>query len=340
MVSSLTGTSRSSARAVMREMKARPAAWLSLDGENMMGSHMSSPSSSRLVNRGATSGACRAMASPPRGPVPTSTRRRTRPGRSRAISWAISPPMEWPRMSTLVRPRPSMKLAASAARPAMVPGAVPVLLPTPALSNRMISRPGASASAMAGSKLSRLPMKWLVKTSGVPAWVPKRRYAKRVPSTSRNWVGAVVARELIMAGLLLLDAGRRPTVSRAPWPPAGCCASGGGVDGLQDDAGHDAGVGDHRQVRGLHFGDVGVRVLIHGQLQRQRDGVVDGADHGPGRDGLPGRDACGLGEGAGGDRRLVGGQGLGLAGGQAVGHARRERALGDVGVSHACGSTG
>src|SRR5690349_1724437 len=41
------------------------------------------------------------------------------------------------------------------------------------------------------------------------------------------------------------------------WP----CVSGGGPGGLQDDAGHDAGVGDHRQVRGAHFGDVGVRVL-------------------------------------------------------------------------------
>jgi hypothetical protein len=41
-------------------------------------------------------------------------------------------------------------------------------------------------------------------------------------------------------------------------------------DGLQDDAGHDAGVGDHGQVRGVHFGDTGVRVLVHGQLERQR----------------------------------------------------------------------
>jgi hypothetical protein len=68
-----------------------------------------------------------------------------------------------------------MKLAASAAMSAMVSGAVLVLRPTLALSNRMISRPGASASLMAGSKLSRLPMKCWVKTSGVPAGVPKRR---------------------------------------------------------------------------------------------------------------------------------------------------------------------
>ncbi len=64
-----------------------------------------------------------------------------------------------------------MKLAASAAVPTMVP----VLRPTPALSNRMISRPAASASLMAGSKLSRLPMLCWLKTNGVPAGVPKRR---------------------------------------------------------------------------------------------------------------------------------------------------------------------
>ena len=52
-----------------------------------------------------------------------------------------------------------MKLTAPAAMPSMVSGAVPVLRPTPALSNRMISRPGASASVMAGSKFSRLPRK-------------------------------------------------------------------------------------------------------------------------------------------------------------------------------------
>jgi hypothetical protein len=68
-----------------------------------------------------------------------------------------------------------MKWAASAAMPAMVSGAVPVLRPTPALSNKTISRAGASASLMAGSKLSRLPMKCWVKTSGVPDEVPERR---------------------------------------------------------------------------------------------------------------------------------------------------------------------
>src|SRR5690242_2427429 len=82
------------------------------------------------------------MASPPRGPVPTRTSLRTRSGRSRAISWGVSPPRERPKMSTDLRPRPSMKLMASAAMPAIVCGAVPVLRPTPALSSRMISRPG------------------------------------------------------------------------------------------------------------------------------------------------------------------------------------------------------
>src|ERR1700722_16863879 len=45
------------------------------------------------------------------------------------------------------------------------------------------------------------------------------------------------------------------------------------------------------QVRGVDLGDAGVGVLGHGQLQRRRDGVVRGADHGPRRDGLPGGDA-------------------------------------------------
>src|SRR5271154_7187753 len=102
-------------------------------------------------------------------------------------------------MSTVDKPRPSMKLAAPAAMPSTVLGAVPVLLPTPTLSNRMISRPAASASAMAGS---RLPMKCWVKTSGVPAGVPKRRYANRGSPASRNRVGTVAAREADMASLL------------------------------------------------------------------------------------------------------------------------------------------
>ena len=52
-----------------------------------------------------------------------------------------------------------MKRAVSAAMPSTVPGAVPVLPPTPTLSNKMTSRPADSASEMAGSKFSRLPMK-------------------------------------------------------------------------------------------------------------------------------------------------------------------------------------
>jgi hypothetical protein len=59
--------------------------------------------------------------------------------------------------------------------------------------------------------------------------------------------------------------------------------SGGRLEGLQNDAGHDTGVRDHGQVRGGYFGDVSMCVLGHGQLQRRRDGVVRGADHGPGR---------------------------------------------------------
>jgi hypothetical protein len=90
-------------------------------------------------------------------------------------------------------------------------------------------------------------------------------------------------------------------ISRLPLGPARWLASaavGGGVDGLQDHVRDDAGVGDHGEVRGVHFGDVGVRLLGHGQLQRRRTGVVGGACHGPRRDRLPGWDTRRVGEGA------------------------------------------
>ena len=65
--------------------------------------------------------------------------------------------------------------------------------------------------------------------------------------------------------------------------------SSGGLDGLQDDAGHDRRLGDEGQVPGLDDGDVGAGTLGHERLVRGRDDVVRRPDHGPGRDGLPGR---------------------------------------------------
>ena len=44
-------------------------------------------------------------------------------------------------------------------------------------------------------------------------------------------------------------------------------------------------------MRGVHPGDAGVRVPGHEQLHRGQDDAVSRADHRPGRDRLPGRDA-------------------------------------------------
>lgn len=55
--------------------------------------------------------------------------------------------------------------------------------------------------------------------------------------------------------------------------PAPTCSrgSGGRVHRLEDDAGHRARVGDHRQVRRLDLGNVGVGPLGHGELLSRRD---------------------------------------------------------------------
>src|ERR1700722_3757611 len=78
----------------------------------------------------------------------------------------------------------------------------------------------------------------------------------------------------------------------------------GGVDGLEDDVGDDAGIENHGHVRCFDRGDVGVGPLGHEHELGRRDGVVLGADHGPGRDGFPGRDARLLGQGDGGQGKL------------------------------------
>jgi hypothetical protein len=56
---------------------------------------------------------------------------------------------------------------------------------------------------------------------------------------------------------------------------------GGRPDGSQDHLRHGTGIGDHGEVRRVDPGDMGVRPMGHRQLQRQRDGVVGRADHGP-----------------------------------------------------------
>jgi hypothetical protein len=70
-----------------------------------------------------------------------------------------------------------------------------------------------------------------------------------------------------------------------------------------------------RRVR--HQGDPGVRGVRHDDQLGGRDGVVGGADHGPGRDRLPGRDAGLLGQRDRRQRLLRGRERFGFAAGQA-----------------------
>jgi hypothetical protein len=116
---------------------------------------------------------------------------RTRSGRSRATFCAIMEPMEKPRTSTWMRPRASMKRPALFAISAKVVGTSPLELAMPALLKRITSRPCAKPSVTEGSQLSILPRMWGMNTSGMPSFLPKRRYAKRMPLASTNWVGAV-----------------------------------------------------------------------------------------------------------------------------------------------------
>ena len=60
--------------------------------------------------------------------------------------------------------------------PGTVSRGVPVLAPTPALSNTTTSRSVANPLVIAGSKVSRFPRKWLKNTSGTrPPARPNRR---------------------------------------------------------------------------------------------------------------------------------------------------------------------
>src|SRR4029077_16661458 len=150
------------------------------------------------VNSSATQAGSAPMPSPPRGPVPTSTRRRTRSGRARATSWATRPPIECPTTSIVVSPSASMKVIASRAIASMVPGTVPLEEATPALLNKMTSRSAAKASLRAGSWSSRVPMKCWKNTSGGRSGTPRRRYAKRIPPASTCWVRAASWVNLVM----------------------------------------------------------------------------------------------------------------------------------------------
>jgi hypothetical protein len=83
--------------------------------------------------------------------------------------------MEKPSTSTFERPSAPMKAMALAAIPSIEVGTCPELLEMPALLNRMTSRSLASPSVTAGSQWSMVPVKCWLKTSGMPAALPKRR---------------------------------------------------------------------------------------------------------------------------------------------------------------------
>ena len=97
-----------------------------------------------------------------------------------AISCATKLPIEKPSRSTRWKPIASRKAIASWAIASTVFGVVPVVAPTPTLSNVTTRRSAASASMSAGSQLSRLPRKCCSRTSGTSP-SPRSRYAYSIP---------------------------------------------------------------------------------------------------------------------------------------------------------------
>ena len=96
-----------------------------------------------------------------------------------------------------------MKLAASATMPAMVSGAVPVLRPTPGVVEQDDLAPRCQRVADGGVEVVEVAHEVLGEDQRGAGRGPEATVGKRVPPTSRNWVGAVVAREAIMSGLVL-----------------------------------------------------------------------------------------------------------------------------------------
>ena len=156
-------------------MKARPAAWLSFDGENIMGSHMSWPSSSRLPKSGPTSGPCRAIAS---GPARTGAHEHQAAHQIRAVERHQLGDLAAHGVAEEVdgcQAEAADEARGTAAIPSIVSGRCRCCCHAGVVEQDDLAS-GASALVMAGSKLSRLPMKCWAKTSGtaVPA-LPKRR---------------------------------------------------------------------------------------------------------------------------------------------------------------------
>src|SRR5262249_8976916 len=150
------------------------------------------------------------MSSPPRGAVPTRIIRRKIERRSCAICRATIPPSENPRTSQLSNPKPSRKSSACGAIPPTVMDTLPVDRPTPALSNKMTSRPVASGSVTAGSQLSRVPVKCWRNSNGRAGPLPKRRNAYVSFLPRRNWVGAFVLLAAVVIDIIKWYRRREP----------------------------------------------------------------------------------------------------------------------------------
>src|SRR6267142_2710060 len=137
---------------------------------------------------------------PLRGPVPNSTRRRTRLGACNVISCATKPPIEKPSTSTFASPSALMNATALAPICAILVGTSPEELDTPALLNRMTSRSLAKPSVTAGSQWSMVPAKCWLKMSGTPPGLPKRRRQEHRDMTDEEF-RILVLRAVICVGI-------------------------------------------------------------------------------------------------------------------------------------------
>jgi len=77
------------------------------------------------------------------------------------------------------------------------------ILPRPAFSNRVTSRPRAIGSVTAGSQKSSVPVKCCKQRSGGPDPRPKRRYAYVSTPVATNCVGAVMLLALAWVGVAM-----------------------------------------------------------------------------------------------------------------------------------------
>src|SRR5208337_107416 len=156
MVSFVTAASRSSLRSFNRFRNASAAVWLFLEGRKKRKCFGCLFCAAAFVIASCNTAPTPLMPSPPAGPVPARMMRRTRSGRSCAMTCAEKPPKEYPRRSTLVNSRASTKVIASLAISATSSGVLPPEPPTPRLSKTITRWFFASPSTVAGSQSSAL----------------------------------------------------------------------------------------------------------------------------------------------------------------------------------------